>query len=128
MNSFKIGNTEFGIGNVSFSIENNLLNLEIEANEDIFNELTEQDDCEWSWALYPPRIYFHGVPCTPFKENVIMVDENYLNHYDIALYMMEHNDFIGTLKVTDNSIDICGKVYIDGSILTLTISVDRKNL
>lgn len=39
MNSFKIGNTEFGIEKVSFSIENDLLNLEITGSDDIFDEL-----------------------------------------------------------------------------------------
>lgn len=41
MNSFKIGNTEFGIGKISFSIENDLLDLEITGSDEIFNELME---------------------------------------------------------------------------------------
>ncbi|MBD5493637.1 MAG: hypothetical protein HDR12_04475 [Lachnospiraceae bacterium] len=122
MNSFKIGNTEFGIEKVSFSIENDLLNLEITGSDDIFDELMKDDNCEWSWALYPPRIYFHAVP---YKGNEIVIDTDFLNHYDIALYMMEHNDFIGNLKITDSSIDIWGQVYIDGKELTLTISTER---
>ena len=122
MNSFKIGNTEFGIEKVSFSIENDLLNLEITGSDDIFDKLMKDDNCEWSWALYPPRIYFHAVP---YKGNEIVIDTDFLNHYDIALYMMEHNDFIGNLKITDSSIDIWGQVYIDGKELTLTISTER---
>ena len=122
MNSFKIGNTEFGIEKVSFSIENDLLNLEITGSDDIFDELMKDDNCEWSWALYPPQIYFHAVP---YKGNEIVIDTDFLNHYDIALYMMEHNDFIGNLKITDSSIDILGQVYIDGKELTLTISTER---
>ena len=60
MNSFKIGKTEFGIGKISLSIENDLLTLEINGNDDVFDELMEDDGCEWSWALYPPRIYFRS--------------------------------------------------------------------
>lgn len=44
-----------------------------------------------------------------------------------ALYMMEHNDFTGNLKISDSSIDILGQVYIDGKALTLAISAERKN-
>lgn len=125
MDTFKIRNTEFGIGDVQFSIEDNLLNLEITGNDHIFDELTEDDECEWDWALYPPKIYFHGVPYTG-KE--IVVDTDFLNQYEIALYMMEHNDFTGTLKLSDNSIDICGQVEIDGESLPLVICVEKKNL
>ncbi|MCI9082149.1 MAG: hypothetical protein HFI70_07560 [Lachnospiraceae bacterium] len=125
MNSFKIGNTEFGIGNVQFFIADNLLNLEISGNDDIFDELTIDDNCEWSWALYPPQIYFRDVLYTG-KD--IEVDTDFLEEYDVALYMMEHNDFIGTLKLSDSSIDICGQVEIDGELLSLVISIERKNL
>lgn len=54
--------------------------------------------------------------------------KNFLDQYDSALYMMEHNDFTGTLKISDCNIDICGQVDIDGDMLTLTISIDRKGL
>ncbi len=62
MSSFKIGNTEFGIGKISFSIKSDLLTLEINGNDDVFDELMKSENCEWSWALYPPRIYFRSVP------------------------------------------------------------------
>ncbi|MCM1063984.1 MAG: hypothetical protein NC420_05810 [Eubacterium sp.] len=122
MNSFKIGNTEFGIGDISFSMEDGVLNLEITGNDGVFNELMKDDNCEWNWALYPPRIYFHDVPC---KENEIVIDTDFLDHYEIALYMMEHNDFTGSLKITDSTIDIHGQVYMDGKASTLDISVQR---
>ncbi|MCM1101337.1 MAG: hypothetical protein NC079_04425 [Clostridium sp.] len=125
MNSFKIDHTEFGIGEISLSIENGVLDLEITGNDSVFNELMKDDNCEWIWALYPPRIYFHGIP---YKENEIVVDTDFLDRYEIALYMMEHNDFIGSLKVTESTIDIHGKVYIDGGASTLDISVERKGI
>ena len=37
MNSFKIGKTAFGIGKISLSIENDLLTLEINGNDDVFD-------------------------------------------------------------------------------------------
>lgn len=123
MNSFKIGDTEFGIGKVSFSIENDLLDLEITGSKEIFKELTKDDNFEWIWALYPPRIYFHSVP---YKGNEIVIDMDFLDCHETALYMMEHYDFTGSLTVTDSSIDIHGQVYMDGNALMLEISAERK--
>lgn len=122
MNSFKLGNTEFGIGDVQFSVKDNLLELEIAGNDAVFKELTGEEDCEWSWALYPPEIYFRGVP---FTGRNIVVNTDFSDQYDIALYMMEHYDFTGTLEISDSSIDISGQVEIDGDALPLVISVER---
>ena len=41
--------------------------------------------------------------------------------------MMEYHDFIGTLKLSDNCIDICGQAEIDGEIFPLVVRVERKN-
>lgn len=71
MNSFKIGETEFGIGNVEFSLEDEVLNLEITGDEEIFEKLTEDDDSKWSWALYEPQIYFQDIP---FEGKEITID------------------------------------------------------
>lgn len=125
MNSFKIGNTEFEIGNTSFSIENNILNLEINGNESTFDKLIEKEDSKWDWALYPPKIYFRNVP---YKEKDIVVDEKLLNKYDIALYMMEYNDFTGTLEISDKMIHISGQVDMMGEILPVSINVERNEL
>lgn len=122
MNSFKIGDTEFGIGDVQLSIEDGLINLEITGSEEIFDKLTEDDDCKWNWALYPPKIYFRNVP---FDNKAIVIDEEFLDQYDIALYMMEHNDFIGTLEITDKNIHIEGKTDIMGEISAVSINVEK---
>lgn len=122
MNSFKIGDTEFGVGSVQFSIEDHLVNLEITGNEDVFHELMEDDDSEWSWALCAPKIYFWGVP---YESKGIVVDEDFLDRYDVALYMMEHNDFTGMLEITDKNIHIRGQVDMMGEILAVCISVER---
>lgn len=125
MDSFKIGDTEFGIGDIQFAIEDNRLSLEVTGSEEIFDKLTEEEDGEWSWALYPPKIYFRAVP---YVGEDIIVDENFLDQYDIALYIMEHHDFTGTIKISDCNIDICGQVDIDRDILTLDININRKDL
>ncbi len=125
MNVFKIGDTDFGIGKVSFSVKNDLLDLDITGSDDVFDKLTEDENSEWSWALYPPRLYLRGVP---FKGNELVIDEELLNKYDITLYMMEHNDFTGTLRATDGGVEISGKAYIDGEESELFVSAERKAL
>lgn len=123
MNTFKIGETEFGVGKVSFSITNDLLDIDITGSDDVFDKLTEDENSEWSWALYPPRLYLRGVP---FKGNELAIDDKLLDQYDITLYMMEHNDFTGALRVTDGRVEISGKAYIDGEALELFVSVEKK--
>ncbi len=125
MRSFKIGTTEFGVGKVVLSTENNLLNLEISGSDDMFDQLTEADDSEWGWALYAPKIYFEDVP---FKGNTLTIDNETLNQSNIALYMMEHNDFTGTIELTEDVIHIQGEVYLMDSILPVFIEINRHEL
>lgn len=119
MNLFQIGETEFGIGKSKFTIDNNLLNLEINGNDQNFNDIMEDDSSEWSWTLYPPKFYLKDVP---FDKKKIIIDNDYLNKYDIALYMMEYCDFIGTLEITDGFVYITGHVNIMGKSFPLTIN------
>lgn len=62
MNSFVIGDVDFWIGDYDYFIEDNVLNLEIFADEDRFDALCEDEDFEYGWALYAPKIYFTNVP------------------------------------------------------------------
>lgn len=125
MGSFQIGTTEFGVGKVVLSTENNLLNLEISGNDDVFNQLTEADNSEWGWALYAPKIYFKDVP---FQGNTLTIDNEILNRCDIALYMMEHNDFTGTVELTEDAVHIRGEVYLMDCILSVFIEINRHEI
>lgn len=122
MNSFKIGKTEFGTGKISFTVTNNLINLEINGNDQTFNSIMEDDNNEWSWALYPPKIYLKDVPN---ENNKRIIDNDYLNKYDIALYMMDYNDFTGILEIKDEFISIIGQVNIMGKLFPLTIHIEN---
>ena len=125
MNSFKIGNTEFEIGNTSFSIDHNTINLEINGSEYAFDKLIEKGDSKWDWALYPPKIYFRNIP---YEGKNIVIDEKFLDKYDVALYMMEYNDFTGTLEISDKTIHIFGQVDMMGEILPISINVEKSDL
>lgn len=122
MNSFKIGNTEFSTGDIQFSIEKSLLSLEVNGNKDVFDKLTEDYDSEWSFALYPPKFYLYDIP---YEDKKIMIDEDFSYKYDVSLYMMEYNDFIGTLEITDKSINIQGQVDIMGDVLSISIILEK---
>lgn len=119
MNSFKIGATEFGIGEVEFSMEDGILNLEITGDDTIFEELTEDDDSEWAWALYAPQIYFRDIP---YEDKEIVISSEMADNYDIALYMMEHNDFMGKITISDSTVHINGEADIMGKVYTVNIN------
>lgn len=118
MNTFRIGDTEFGIGEVGFSIEDGILELEIAGDEEIFEQLVQDDDSGWSWALYEPQIYFRGIP---FEGKDIIIDEVMPDSYEIALYMMEHNDFTGKVSISDSIIKVSGKADIMGEVYPVSI-------
>ena len=124
LNFFNIDASEFGIGDIQLSIENNRINLEIAGDEKNFDELVE--DSKWSWALYPPRIYFRDVPYEGRGIEVIEVNFDLSDQCDIGLYMMEHNDFTGTLKIEDKSVCISGQVNMMGRVLPVSICADRR--
>ena len=44
----------------------------------------------------------------PYTGGDIVVDKNFAEQNEIALYMMEHYDFTGELKFSGGSIAICG--------------------
>lgn len=120
MNSFKIGGTEFGVGDVWFSGRGGEISLEIEGDRQVLRKLTENGG-EWGWALYPPKICLYGLP----RAEETKIDRAALEKYDIGLYIMEHMDFTGRLKVTRHSIEITGQTRIYGDILPIDIKVDR---
>lgn len=122
MNTFQIKTTEFGVEKIDFSIKNNELYLEIMGSEKIFDQLSENEDGEWSWALYPPKFYVWGAP---YGEQEIAIKGHCDDSFDCALYLMEHNDFIGTLHVTDEEFHVCGVADISGNPYEVKITVAR---
>ena len=58
----------------------------------------------------------------------MVVDNDFVEKYEIGLYMMEHNDFFGTVKVMDEGIYIQGKVDMMGEQLPVFISISKESL
>jgi hypothetical protein len=125
MNTFKIGTTEFGIGKIDFEIDRKksiITELVISGDEDVFEKLSEDEDGEWSWALYAPEIYLRGIP---FKETngtiSFTVDEDFLGEHEAALYMMEHGDFFAEVNINNKVVKIKGRADIMGDEMDLEI-------
>jgi len=134
VSTFKINGTEFGIGKVRFELSENgrLQNLDIWGSEKAYDKIkdgiNEDDPHPWDWILYPPHIYFWAVDL-PIDKSVV-INEELLDEHDIALYLMEHTDFYGTLTITDEYIEInaeIGNNYIENP-RTLEIWIDRDRL
>ena len=119
MGSFKIDGTEFGIGNIKLSLDNGLLNLQVTGDSSVFDRLMDNGGSEWDWALYAPKIYFNNVP---YKGGIMEIDNSVLNRYDIALYMMEYNDFTGIIEISEGNINIQGNVDLMGKIMPVSIT------
>ena len=119
MGSFKIDGTEFGIGNIKLSLDNGLLNLQVTGDSSVFDRLMDNGGSEWDWALYAPKIYFNNVP---YKGGILEIDNSVLNRYDIALYMMEYNDFTGIIEISEGNINIQGHVDLMGKIMPVSIT------
>src|SRR5262249_13897315 len=100
---------EFILANTNFAIDDEksqialapgkkgelLLTLEIHGDQEVFDRLNAEERSEWSWALYPPHFYLRNYPvplaARDKSVSVKLKPEDSAN-YDVALYMMEHND------------------------------------
>ena len=130
MDIFKIGKTNFGIGEVTLNINEErgiITDLAITANQQMFDAISEDEDGDWNWALYPPKIYFRGLHYKKSAEKIkIDITDVLLDECDIALYFMEHFDVYGKLVITKNLVEINGEVEISGENYPLEIVAKAK--
>ena len=127
MGQFLLGTTDFGIGEITFEIntlEKYVIDLTIHGNETMTNKLSENENGEWSWVIYPPKLYIREVPYTEKNGNIyIDITEDMLDEYDIALYLAEHNDLEGTLQISPaGALNFTGTTFLSGDKTTVEIS------
>ena len=105
-----------------------LKELTIFGNESVFAELSSVEEGEWEWALYPPQLYFLGVPFETDSEAItINIDQELQETCDVALYMMEHCDIKGILTIDRDKIArFKGIADILGNEMDLDVEVDLK--
>ena len=122
---FLIDNTEFGVGQVTFSINPtaNTFTVEIVGDEAIAASIGAAESHPFNWISYPPHFYVRDAVFTHEGDiKTLDIDEDALDEYDIALYLMEHNDVLGTFTLTaDGLITVVGTVAINGNAVKLAI-------
>ncbi|PJJ17997.1 hypothetical protein CLU90_1178 [Janthinobacterium sp. 67] len=134
MHVFSIGDTNFEVdvakSRISVSAQADGMwevNIRIEADDDVFMRLTEDDDAPWSWALYPPSFSLQGLrvagaDAAPVR--MLAVDAGN-PHCESALYMMEYRD-VADLRLVELSaqrLAVTGKVDFFGKSLPFAIDM-----
>ena len=66
-----------------------------------------------TWALAPPRLYFHGLDISGVAATGrIDIDDARLDDTDIAFYLDAHFDLFGTLIVEETRLHFSGEIVI----------------
>jgi hypothetical protein len=123
MAQFVIGETDFGVADDTSRLElapgpdgRLLLTVDIHGSQEVYDRI--KDDPEWSWTLYPPHFYLHAYPVSAAaraKTVTVKLKPEDLDDYDVAVYMMEHNNVEGvTLKVSESQVEVSGSVDLMG--------------
>ena len=124
-NRFLIDKTEFGIGSVTLSIDPSAstFTLEIVGDEAIAANIGAADTHPFNWIIYPPKFYVRAAVFTSVGgTKTLDIDEDALDEYDIALYLIEHNDVMGTLTISaEGQISVVGTTSINGKTMPLEI-------
>ncbi len=123
MNTFHLDATDFGINPAKSSCSIDVvdgvpvINVEIRGDDEKYDAVTEDEDSEWSWTLYPPRLYIHDFPLNDdsgtMRANISRDD---LDEYEAAIYLMEHNDVDEVVLSVDRHgvLQIRGTVFLSG--------------
>ena len=126
MTVFSIGDTNFevDVAKSSISLEAHgrgmlEINIDIHGGDDVFMRLTEPDDAEWSWALYPPAFFLHGLRIPEGQEATLAIGmlDTHPDVEESGIYMMEYGD-VSAVNIVELSarrllltgmVDLCGK-------------------
>lgn len=95
------------------------LNIDIHGDDDVFMRLTEEDDAQWAWALYPPAFFLHGLRVPEGPQGVCAIGQlDTASHAEEAgIYMMEYGDVTAVCIIElsarrlamSGMVDLCGK-------------------
>ncbi len=126
MTVFSIGDTNFevDVAKSSISLEAHgrgllELNIDIHGGVDVFMRLTEPDVADWSWALYPPAFFLHGLRIPEGQEATLAIGmlDTHPDVEESGIYMMEYGD-VSAVNIVELSarrllltgmVDLCGK-------------------
>ena len=135
---FKIDDTEFGIDQAKSSFKlkvvksgDAVIDAEIYGDKERYEKITEDyDTSPWSWTLYPPHFYLRSYPAKSGRKAGTFnatVSTDDLNAYEVAIYLMEHND-VDDVKVTADhqGFKATGMVFLSGKPHPFSISFTKE--
>lgn len=136
MHVFSIGDTNFEVDvaksriNVSAHADGmREINIKIEADDDVFLRLTQDDEAPWSWALYPPSFSLQGllVAGTEAAPVQLLAIDAGNTDCESALYMMQYRDVaeLCLVELSAQRLVLTGKVDFDGESLPFAIDMLR---
>jgi hypothetical protein len=136
MTVFTIGDTNFevDVAKSSISLEEDgtgmvELNIDIHGDDDVFMRLTEPDDAEWSWALYPPAFFLHGLRIPEGQEGAFAIGmlDTHPEAEESGIYMMEYGDVsaVNIIELSARRLLVSGMVDLCGKRLPFHIDMPR---
>ena len=125
MGRFIIDNDDFGIDSSDSHVQLKStgsgiyeLRIDIQGDKAQHRRLSESESSPWHWAMYPPNFYVRGfrIALKDINDIEIRFTVNDFIKYNIALYMMAHNNVEDVaLKIQDARIlQISGVVDLMG--------------
>ena len=136
MTVFSIGDTNFDVDitKSSISLEEDgsgmvELNIDIHGDDDVFMRLTEPDDAEWSWALYPPAFFLHGLRIPQGQGGAFAIGtlDTHPEAEESGIYMMEYGDVsaVNIIELSARRLLVSGMVDLCGKRLPFHIDMPR---
>ena len=136
MTVFSIGDTNFDVDFTKSSIrleEDGTgmveLNIDIHGDDDVFMRLTEPDDAEWSWALYPPAFFLHGLRIPEGQGGAFAIGmlDTHPEAEESGIYMMEYGDVsaVNIIELSARRLLVSGMVDLCGKRLPFHIDMPR---
>lgn len=136
MTVFSIGDTNFDVDFTKSSIrleEDGTgmveLNIDIHGDDDVFMRLTEPDDAQWSWALYPPAFFLHGLRMPQGQGGAFAIGmlDTHPEAEESGIYMMEYGDVsaVNIIELSARRLLVSGMVDLCGKRLPFHIDMPR---
>jgi hypothetical protein len=136
MSIFSIGYTNFEVDVAKSSIRLEAhgsgmleLNIDIHGDDDVFMRLTEPEDAEWSWALYPPAFFLHGLRIPEGQGGALAIGmlDTHPEAEESGIYMMEYGDVsaVNIIELSARRLLVSGMVDLCGKRLPFHIDMPR---
>ncbi|MCM2564627.1 MULTISPECIES: hypothetical protein [Janthinobacterium] len=137
MTVFSIGNTNFEVNvaksNISLEAHGSgmlELNIDIHGDDEVFMRLTEPEDAEWSWALYPPAFFLHGLRIPEGQGGAFSIGmlDMHPEAEESGIYMMEYGDVsaVNIIELSADRLAVSGMVDLCSKRLPFHIDMPRR--